>query len=124
MLICIEVCQQRLKKKKSTTSLDYRRSAEKRTGNNGNDTGLPQNGAVGHENSIFKGVYVTKRAWASVPKRALLLSSCVTFGKSLGNSEHQLPVFNQEIQFTRIKKIKIRMNTLFSSQSYVDYVKL
>ena len=92
------------KKKSQHTSLDYRTSAEKRTGNNGNDTGLPQNGAVGHENSIFKGVYVTKKAWASAPKRALLLSSCVTFGKSLGSSEHQLPVFNQEIQFTKIKK--------------------
>ena len=90
--------------KKSTTSLDYRGSPEKRTGSNGDDTGLPQNGALGHENSSFKGVYVTKKAWASEPKSALLPSNCVTFGKSLGSSEHQLPIFNQEIQFTKIKK--------------------
>lgn len=92
------------KKKKSTTTLDYSLSPEKKTGSNGDDSGLPQNGALGHENSICKGVHVTKKAWASEPKSALLFSSSVTFGKSLGSSEHQLPVFNQKIQFTKIKE--------------------
>ena len=39
-----------------------------------------------------------------VHKFLKLFSSSVTFGKSLGSSEHQLPVFNQKIQFTKIKE--------------------
>ena len=108
LLICIEICQQRLKKM-STTSLDYRESRGKRASNRGG-TGLHQDGELGHEKGILQGMCMTVKAWASEPKSTLLLFSCVTLGKSLGISEPQLPISKWKIQFTKKphKKIKIR----------------